>query len=154
MPAAAGWRLGLGSADVCFLPGEGFPFCSLTELLLCLNLCVATNSLLATLTTSLGLCYCAHRQIKASLDLKLEVFFVLFCFSFVCSSGPFWEENGKNNKIRSDGAISGHTWLGISEMLGVPRLTYPVTRPPSFWKHGGFQMRNCCLFIPFPQIHA
>lgn len=154
MPVAAGWRLGLGSADVCFLPGEGFPFCSLTELLLCLNLCVATNSLLATLTTSLGLCYCAHRQIKASLDLKLEVFFVLFCFSFVCSSGPFWEENGKNNKIRSDGAISGHTWLGISEMLGAPRLTYPVTRPPSFWKHGGFRMRNCCLFIPFPQTQA
>lgn len=120
MRVAVGWRLGLGSADVCFLPGEGFPFCSLTELLLCLNSWAATNSPLATLTTSLGLCYCAHRQIKASLDLKLEVFFVLFCFSFVCSSGPFWEENGKNNKIRSDGAISGHTWLGISEMLGAP----------------------------------
>lgn len=110
MRVAVGWRLGLGSADVCFLPGEGFTFCSLTELLLCLNSCAATNSPLATLTASLGLCYCAHRQIKASLDLNKVGGFLCFVLFLICLL--FWAILGrkwKNNKVRSDGAISGHT---------------------------------------------
>lgn len=82
--------MGFGSVDVYFLPGQGVTFYSLTELLLCLNLCEATNSPLATLTASLGLCYSAHRQFKASSDLNVVGgFFVLLCFHLSALLGHF-----------------------------------------------------------------